>query len=81
LFGFDYDGNYDAQIGFRHNDQHYVKRREQSAANWQLWATHFEVYVPFFREHGIEVINACPTSAIRCFQRVQIQDGVDMLRH
>lgn len=81
LFGFDYDGNYDAHLGFRHNDVHYVRKREQNAYNWQLWATHFEVYVPHFQELGISVVNACPQSAIRCFQKVTLGDGIEMLRH
>jgi hypothetical protein len=80
LFGFDYNGDYDANAGFRHNDQHYVRRREQVAANWELWATHFDVYVPYFRAHGIEVVNACPQSAIRVFQKMTLEDGVGMLR-
>jgi hypothetical protein len=75
------DGNYDAGgVGFRHNDQHYVKKREQVAANWELWATHFDVYVPYLNAHGISVTNACPQSAIRCFQKVTLDDGVAMLR-
>jgi hypothetical protein len=80
LFGFDYDGAYDAHLGFRHNDQHYVKKREQSAANWEMWATHFSVYVPYLNEHGITVMNACPKSAISCFQKVALEDGVAALR-
>src|SRR5262245_7981326 len=80
LFGFDYDGNYDASAGFRHNDRHYGFRREQSAINWEMWATHFNVYVPYFNQHKIAVANACPTSAVRCFQKVTLEDGVAMLR-
>ena len=81
LFGFDYDGNYGPHQAFRHNDQHYLKRREQNERNWQVWATHFDVYVPYLREHGITVVNACPKSAIKSFQKVQLADGVDLLRH
>lgn len=81
LFGYDFNGNYDAHEGWRHNDQHYVKRREQSAANWELWATHFGVYVQYMNDHGVSIANACPQSAIRCFQKVEIEDGVRMLKH
>ncbi|MCA1452841.1 hypothetical protein I6F35_06350 [Bradyrhizobium sp. BRP22] len=83
LFGFDYDGAFDvANMGgsFRFNDRHYLKRRTQNAANWEAWATHFNVYVPYFTQHGIHVVNACPASAIRCFQKVTLEDGVAMLR-
>lgn len=81
LLGYDYDGNYDATHGFRHNDRHYGFKRDQSERNWQLWATHFDVYVPYLNAHGISVVNACPNSAIRCFQKVSLDDGVRMLRH
>ena len=80
LFGYDYDGNYDAEAGFRHNDHHYERRRAQNQANWEAWATHFEVYIPFLNKHGIHIVNACPKSAIRCFQKVTLEDGVAMLR-
>jgi len=79
LFGFDCDGAYKADSGFRHNDQHYQKRRAQNEANWEIWARHFEVYVPFLNEHGITVLNACPSSRITCFQKVTLDDGVRAL--
>ena len=74
LFGFDYDGAYGAPT-FRHNDHHYEKRRAQNAENWQAWATHFEVYVPYLNRNGITVVNACPRSAVTCFQKATLQDG------
>ena len=80
LFGFDYDGAYDAHVGFRHNDAHYNKKRDQLEANWERWATHFDIYPSYFNKHGISVANACPKSAIRCFQKVTLEDGVAMLR-
>lgn len=78
LFGYDYDGNYDG--GFRHNDHDYERRRSQVAENWQAWSRHFEVYVPHLNKHGISVVNACPTSAISCFQKVSLDDGVSLVR-
>jgi hypothetical protein len=80
LFGYDYDGQYDALHGFRNNDQHYEKRRAQNFANWEAWATHFEVYIPYLREQGIQILNACPASAIACFQKITIEDGVAMCK-
>ena len=82
LFGFDCRGDYQtANSGgdFRHNDQHYQKRRAQNEANWEAWARHFEVYVPFLNRNGITVVNACPESAIPCFQKVTLEDGVRTL--
>jgi hypothetical protein len=79
LLGYDYDGAYDAAFGFRHNDQHYEKRRAQNYYNWVAWATHFEVYVPYLTANGITVINACPKSAIQCFHKMTLEDGVAML--
>jgi len=80
LFGFDYDGAYEAHTGFRHNDRHYEKRRAQSWANWDAWAKHFSVYVPYLNEQGISVFNACPSSAIACFQKVTLEDGIMRLK-
>jgi hypothetical protein len=67
LFGFDYDGSSHASS---------EKRRAQDAANWAAWAEHFRVFVPYFTEHGVSVVNASPVSAITCFQRVALQDAV-----
>lgn len=79
LLGFDYDGNYDAS-GFRHNEQHYTKKRAQVLENWEAWALHFSVYVPYLTKHRIQVINACPQSKITCFQKMMLDDAVAMLR-
>ena len=78
LFGYDYDGNYDG--GFRYNERHYDKKRAQIAENWQAWSNHFDIYVPHLNRRGVRVVNACPTSAIRCFQRMDQNDGVDLAR-
>jgi hypothetical protein len=43
---------------------------------WENWARHFSVFVPYLTKHGIQVVNACPASAIRCFQKVALQDGI-----
>ena len=65
LFGFDYDGN-----GNGHSTD---------AANWTKWAEHFSVFVAPLRVQGVDVVNACPQSTIRFFQKVQLDDGVRML--
>jgi len=72
LFGYDYDGS------FQDNQQH-DKKRAQNHENWKVWASHFEVYVPHLNKRGVHIANACPTSAIRCFQKVTLDDGVAML--
>ena len=46
---------------------------------WLIWAEHFRVYVPAIAEAGIGVVNACPQSAISCFQKCTLDDGVSML--
>jgi hypothetical protein len=79
LFGFDYDGSYDGTKPFRHNDQHYIRKRQMVAANWEIWATHFSIYVSYLSDHNIQVVNACPASAVSCFQKVTLDDGVAML--
>jgi hypothetical protein len=76
LFGFDYDGAFDPNASFRHNDQHYVKRRAQVQQNWIEWAEHFETYRVPFAERGIECWNACPQSKIETFFKVSIERGV-----
>jgi hypothetical protein len=81
LFGFDYNGGGEVENGgFRHNDQHYVKKRAQNAENWRVWSEHFRVYVPALREMGVHVFNACPHSQIECFQKVTLDDGVAMVQ-
>jgi hypothetical protein len=53
---------------------------EQDREHWARWAEHFSIYVPYLNAHKIHVTNACPTSAIRCFQKVALRDGAAMLR-
>ena len=67
LFGFDYDGISHAPS---------EKRRAQDASSWAAWAEHFRVFVPYFTENGISVVNASRKSAITCFQKVALQDAV-----
>ncbi|MEY9638731.1 hypothetical protein ABIF66_006985 [Bradyrhizobium japonicum] len=45
-------------------------------ARWSAWAEHFRVYVPYLTAHGINVVNASPSSAIGCFQKVALRDGI-----
>lgn len=80
LFGYDYVGKYhdQQQDGFRHNDQHYARRRAQNFANWSAWAEAFVCFIPYINETGIKVFNACPWSQLRCFQKCTIEDGVNM---
>jgi hypothetical protein len=73
LFGFDYDGTYK-------NGGSTDKRRAQNVEHWAEWAEHFSAYVPYLSKHGIHVTNACPSSAIRCFQKVALRDGAAMVR-
>jgi hypothetical protein len=49
---------------------------DHEGPNWTKPAEHFSVYVPYLTAHGISVVNACPSSAIRCFQKVALQDAV-----
>ena len=72
LFGFDYDGS--------NEDVATDKRAAQHAANWKKWAEHFRAFVPHLRDSGVSVVNACPHSAITCFQKVELEDGVAALR-
>jgi hypothetical protein len=85
LFGFDYDPGVAVQHmvegkAFRHNDQHYVRKMHQSAANWLEWSKHFDTYLPYITEHRISVINACPTSHITCFEKMTLEEGVEYVR-
>jgi hypothetical protein len=66
LFGFDYNG------GGEEPDR-------KRAANWRIWAEHFRVFVPYLTGAGVGIVNACPHSAISCFQKVALEDGVRAL--
>lgn len=79
LFGYDYDGAFGGPVA-HHNDQHYEKKRAQNHESWKVWANHFEVFVPWLSKQGVSILNACPASAIRCFQKVTLDDGVTMLK-
>ena len=46
---------------------------------WKIWAEHFRVYVPHLTASGASVVNACPWSAISCFQKATLDDGVAAL--
>ena len=46
------------------------------SSKWESWAEHFAVYSPYLSQHGIQIVNACPASTIRCFQKVALRDGV-----
>jgi hypothetical protein len=83
LFGFDYDGAYGHMAEhrpFRHNDMHYLRKRAQSTANWLTWAEHFTIFVQHMIDNNIRIINACPGSAIQCFQKMSLDDGADYVR-
>ena len=76
LFGFDYTAP-DIQPT---RDSYALRKHEQEVRSWEMQAEQFALYAPFFTKHGITVANACPASAIRCFQRVDPGDGIAMLR-
>ena len=76
LFGFDYCAP-DIQST---RDQYAMRRHEQEVRSWEIQAQQFALYAPFFSRNGITVANACPSSNIRCFQRVEPRDGIAMLR-
>ena len=78
LFGFDYVSTITGANPGEPSTQ-FQRRREQTEGNWRKWAEHFRVYVTPLREHGISVVNACPQSQIGCFQKVTLDDGVNML--
>lgn len=78
LFGFDYDGEVGRNLGEGTADYH--RRREKDLTNWNVRAERFRVFVPRLAAAGVSVINACPTSAISCFQKATVEDGVSALR-
>jgi hypothetical protein len=51
----------------------------EASGKWLHWAEHFRVYVPSLTAAGVRVVNACPQSAISCFQKVALEDGVNIL--
>jgi hypothetical protein len=52
---------------------------EDANDKWLAWARHFSVYVTTINERGVSVVNACPQSAISCFQKCTLDDGVAAL--
>jgi hypothetical protein len=47
---------------------------------WPQWAESFTAYSPHFTKHGVSVANASPASEIRCFQKVGLHDGANMVQ-
>ena len=76
LFGYDYDGAYQHVIGRPFRDQRALRRQAQSAANWLTWANNFNVFASLIGLRGARVLNACPTSAIDCFEKITLEDGI-----
>jgi len=76
LLGYDYNGDYRPGGQFRHNQAHYERKRRQDKATWQVWASYFNNVEWKIRTRGVELINACPSSAITAFRKVTIQDGL-----
>lgn len=76
LFGFDYGG----AIGNWHASEEYYQRpRNQSMLKWKQWAARFEQLVAPLAALGIEVVNACPSSGITAFPKIEIDVAVDWL--
>jgi hypothetical protein len=73
LFGFDYDGAQSLHTGFGPS-------RLRGYQQWADWAAQFEFYLPYLASKGITVLNACPNSAITCFEKITLQDGVRCLK-
>lgn len=88
LVGYDYNPsvtgihahNQRAMVPFRHNDQHYRKRRAQNFQNWKKWAGNFALFRPYCERWGIEIINACENSGITTFPRIPLDAAVGMMQ-
>ncbi|HEV8503717.1 MAG TPA: hypothetical protein VGR63_19250 [Casimicrobiaceae bacterium] len=65
LFGFDYGGAGESD--------------PRRARSWLIWAEQFRVFVPYLTAAGVNIVNACPHSAIPCFQKATLDDGVRAL--
>jgi hypothetical protein len=76
LFGFDYDAH-NLHSGFL---QSRLRNYQKQRSDWSNWAARFSVYLPYLTSRGITVLNACPQSAITCFEKVTLQDGVECLK-
>lgn len=76
LFGFDYDGVKDE---WHANEKHYRNPRNQSVLKYRQWARRFEQLAPILKAKGVELVNACPNSAIDAFPRMDIETAVAWL--
>lgn len=53
------------------------QERKTAPATIAAWAKNFETLVAPLAERGVEVLNATPESAIACFPRVSLADGLE----
>jgi hypothetical protein len=81
LLGFDYNGDYRfGGKGFHHNPEVYEHKRRQEASNWSMWASYFSAIEWIPRSRGVEVLNACHSSSITAFPKIDLDEAVRYLQ-
>lgn len=71
LFGYDYRGGH-------YCPERYPEYRPHEA--WESWGAHFSTTLEQLERRRIEVVCASPDSAITCFRRVSVEEGLRMLQ-
>lgn len=75
LFGYDYG----AIAGKWHaNAAYYHPRQVYDIDRWIIWARAFDNIIDQLRASGTEVINASPSSNIAAFQKVSVEEGIQI---
>lgn len=71
--GFDMQGRGGAHWYGRNN---WSGGNNPSEDNYRRWIAGFGAVEPVLRGHGIDVVNASPSSALNCFRRATIEDAL-----
>jgi hypothetical protein len=71
LFGFDY-----GITGGTHYHSEYPWRSPTNDLSWKTWAAGYESMVPQLEAAGVTIINASPNSAITCFKKISVDEGL-----
>jgi hypothetical protein len=65
------------------NGEHWFghhKWRQKYASRYDLFITAFNVAAPEYKARGVEVINATPGSALKCFPFAELEEALDGMR-
>jgi hypothetical protein len=74
-FGFDY--RQDGKGNWHYNEAAYGRPLSYSETGWSIWATYFSYIAGQFSAANVEAVIASPESAVDCFPRMTVEEGIE----